>query len=163
MKRLFPILERSLDYQLPDGFKIASMADNYDAFKYGEVLFKGFDHEEGDRIFTASEEEILQYNGEFNAPNVNKELKIIALDSEGEYAAYCGMWYDVSCEYGIVEPLVTIPKYRKMGLGRAVVYEGIKRCKELGAKSVFVGSSQQFYYSIGFVPYGNGTYWAKKL
>ncbi|MFS0783071.1 GNAT family N-acetyltransferase [Bacillus sp. 1P06AnD] len=158
----FPIEERSLNYELPEGFRIASMADNYDVFKYGEVLFKGFDHEEENRIFTATEKDIEHYHNEFSAPNVNKGLKVIALDSNGEFAAYCGMWYDEHSEYGIVEPLVTIPKYRKMGLGKAVVYEGIKRCRELGAKSIFVGSSQQFYYSIGFIPYGNGTYWVKK-
>lgn len=88
---------------------------------------------------------------------------MIVLDSEGEYAAYCGMWYDQDSEYGIEEPLATIPKYRKMGFGRAVVYDGIKRCRNLEAKSVFAGSSQQFYYSIGFIPYGNGTYWSKKI
>lgn len=157
----FPIEERSLSYELPEGFRIASMADHYDVFKYAEVLYKGFDHEKENGIFTATEEEIEQYHKEFSAPNVKKELKVIVLDSMGEFAAYCGMWYDEDSEHGILEPLVTIPKYRKMGLGKAVVYEGIKRCKELGAKSIFVGSSQQFYYSIGFMPYGNGTYWTK--
>lgn len=78
---------------------------------------------------------------------------MIVLDSEGEYAAYCGMWYDQDSEYGIVEPLATIPKCRKMGLGRAVVYDGIKRCRNLEVKSVFAGSSQQFllfhwFYSL---------------
>lgn len=88
----FPIEERSLDYELPEGFRIASMAENYDVFKYGEVLFKGFDHEEQNKIFTVTENEMEHYHCEFNAPNVNKELKIIALDSTGEFAAYCGIW-----------------------------------------------------------------------
>lgn len=158
----FPIEERSLDYKLPEGFRIASMAEYYDIFKYGEVLFKGFNHEKENRKFSPTEKEIELGHDEFKGPKVNKDLKIAALDSNGEFAAYCGMWYDQDSEYGIVEPLATIPKYRKMGLGRAVVYEGIKRCRDLGAKSVFVGSSQQFYYSIGFIPYGNGTYWTKK-
>lgn len=46
---------------------------------------------------------------------------------------------------------------RKMGLGREAVYEGLRRVKAMGAKAAVVGSSQQFYYSLGFVPYSTGT------
>lgn len=44
-----------------------------------------------------------------------------------------------------------------MGLGREAVYEGLRRVKAMGAKAAVVGSSQQFYYSLGFVPYSTGT------
>jgi predicted N-acetyltransferase YhbS len=37
-----------------------------------------------------------------------------------------------------------------MGLGKACVMEGIRRCAELGAKTAFVGSSQTFYLGMGF-------------
>jgi predicted N-acetyltransferase YhbS len=46
-----------------------------------------------------------------------------------------------------------------MGFGKAVVYEGMKRVNSLGAMKVLVGSSQQFYYSIGFRPYASATEW----
>lgn len=48
-----------------------------------------------------------------------------------------------------------------MGLGKAVVLEGIKRVYEMGARFVLVGSSQQFYYSIGMRPFANATKWKK--
>ena len=38
------------------------------------------------------------------------------------------------------------------GLGKAVVLEAVKRCGQMGAKTALVGSSQQFYYNIGFYP-----------
>jgi hypothetical protein len=41
------------------------------------------------------------------------------------------------------------------------VLEGLCRCKALGSKRAFVGSSQQFYYSIGFRPYATGTWWKR--
>ncbi|HBP38077.1 MAG TPA: GNAT family N-acetyltransferase, partial [Clostridiales bacterium] len=56
----------------------------------------------------------------------------------------------------------TDPAYRKMGLGRAAVLEAIRRCGVLGARRAFVGSSQQFYYSIGFRPYATSTFWVRK-
>jgi len=50
----------------------------------------------------------------------------------------------------------------KMGLGKAAVLEGIRRVGELGAKKVFVGSSQQFYYSIGMRPFATATMWKER-
>jgi hypothetical protein len=49
-----------------------------------------------------------------------------------------------------------------MGLGKAAVLEGIRRVGVLGAKKAFVGSSQQFYYSIGLRPYATATVWKRK-
>ena len=49
-----------------------------------------------------------------------------------------------------------------MGLGKAVVLEGIRRVGELGAKTALVGSSQQFYYSIGLRPFSTATLWRKR-
>ncbi|WP_434063619.1 GNAT family N-acetyltransferase [Paenibacillus polymyxa] len=43
-----------------------------------------------------------------------------------------------------------MPKYRKMGLGKAVIYEAIKRVKDKGVERIFVGSDQSFYFSMGF-------------
>jgi predicted N-acetyltransferase YhbS len=72
------------------------------------------------------------------------------------------MWYDKRSKSALVEPVATEPAYRKMGLGKAAVLEGIKRCGELGATRAIVGSSQQFYYNIGFRPYATSTWWKEK-
>jgi hypothetical protein len=37
-----------------------------------------------------------------------------------------------------------------MGLGRAAVLEGIRRCGELGATVAYVGTAMPFYLSFGF-------------
>ena len=73
------------------------------------------------------------------------------------------MWYDPEVGYAVVEPVATDPDYRRMGLGKAAVLEGIKRVGKLKAKTALVGSSQQFYYSIGFRPFDTSTIWEKKL
>jgi predicted N-acetyltransferase YhbS len=69
------------------------------------------------------------------------------------------MWYEPGTDYALVEPVATDPDYRLMGLGRAAVLEGVIRCGKLGAKRAYVGSSQQFYYNIGFYPAASGTWW----
>lgn len=90
-------------------------------------------------------------------PNVDLNLKVAAVAPDGNFAAYCGILYDPEAGYAVIEPVETDPKYRKMGLGKAVVLEGIRRAGKLGAKTALVGSSQQFYYSIGLRPFSTST------
>jgi len=85
-----------------------------------------------------------------SAPNYKRNLNIVVVAPDGNYVSYCGMWYDEINKIGYVEPVATDPDYRKMGLGKAAVLEGVRRCKELGANKVYVVSNQQFYLNIGF-------------
>jgi predicted N-acetyltransferase YhbS len=80
----------------------------------------------------------------------------------GDYVSHCGMWYDKKSKSALVEPVATEPAYQRMGLGKAAVLEGIKHCGKLGVIRAFVGSSQQFYYNIGFRPYATSTWWKEK-
>jgi predicted N-acetyltransferase YhbS len=73
--------------------------------------------------------------------------------------SHCGLWYNLGDTYSYVEPVATDPEYRKMGLGKAVVYEALLRGMQLGAKEAYVVSSQQFYYNIGFKPFTTETWW----
>jgi GNAT superfamily N-acetyltransferase len=150
----------SMEYTLPEGFRVTSMKDTLDLYQYGRVLWKGFNHElDGEGEFVFSEEKRKAFENEMVRPNVNLDLKVAVVNPEGDFVSYCGMWYDQDAGFAVVEPVATDPDYRKMGLAKAAVLEGIRRCKELGAKVVFVGSSQQFYYNIGFRPYLTSTQW----
>ena len=42
------------------------------------------------------------------------------------------------------------PDYRRMGLGKAAVLEGVRRCAKLGATVAHVGSDEEFYKALGF-------------
>ena len=155
---IFPIVLDKIDYILPEGFSITSMGDNFDLYKYGKVLWKGFNHElNGEGEFSPDDER----NGKagFDRPNVNLALKIAVVAPNGDFVSYCGMWQDNESKSALVEPVATDPAYRKMGLGKAAVLEAVRRCGTLGAERAFVGSSQQFYYNIGFRPYTTSTWW----
>lgn len=151
-------------YSLPGGFVLKSMADQYDLFQYTNALWKGFDHEangEGPLQFTKEEE--AHAHASMTRPNVDLNLKICVYNGEGDCVAYSGLWYDEVAQIAYVEPVATAPDYRKMGLAKAALLEGISRVKAMGAKTVIVGSSQQFYYSIGFFPYKTSTLWVKSI
>lgn len=150
----------ALQYKLPEGFSITDMKQTFDLYQYGRVLWKGFNHElDGEGLYDSMDKNDIEFKTEMLRPNVDLELKIAVVTPDESFGAYCGMWYDKKAGYAVIEPVATDPDYRKMGLGKAAVLEGIKRVYELGAKFVVVGSSQQFYYSIGLRPYATSTKW----
>lgn len=160
---VYPITDiDKIRYTLPEGFSVVSMKENFDLYKYGQVLWKGFNHEaDGEGPFMFREEERPVWEGEFLRTNVNQDIKIAVVAPNGDFVSYCGMWQDAACQSALVEPVATDPAYRNMGLGRAAVLEGVRRCGLLGAKRAFVGSSQAFYYKIGFRPYATSTWWTR--
>ena len=113
-------------------------------------------------MFNFSSEDEQSAKEEMLRPNVDLDLKIAVVSPEGNFVSYCGMWYDPEGGFALVEPVATDPDYRRMGLGKAAVLEGIRRVGRRGAKIAFVGSSQQFYYSIGFRPFATSTNWKKR-
>ena len=155
-KSVLDIDLEEMSYKLPDGFYIRSLADEYNLYKYNRVLWRGFNHE-GEP--PEDDKQIKARKFSLSGPHQKMELNVAVVSPEGNFVSYCGMWYDKATDYALVEPVATDPDYRKMGLGRAAVFEGIRRCVELGAKRAYVGSSKQFYYKIGFRPVPGGTFW----
>lgn len=157
---VFYIDKTSTSYTLPSGFRITSMKDTYDRYKYRSVLWKGFNHElKGEGELKYSIETDKEVDNEMMRPFADLNLKIAVVNKKGDFVSYCGMWYEPEAGFAIIEPVATDPAYRKVGLGKAAVLEGIKRVGQLGAKIAFVGSHQQFYYSIGLRPYATSTIW----
>ncbi len=160
---IFYLDKSPIAYDLPEGFYITSMKETYDLYQYGRVLWKGFNHElNGEGKFEFSQKDESEFAESMNRPNADLNLKLAVVAPNGNFVAYSGMWYDTKAGYAVIEPVATDPDYRKMGLGKAVVLEGIRRVGKLGAKSTLVGSSQQFYYSIGMRPYATTTMWRER-
>lgn len=159
----FYLDKTSTAYELPEGFHVTTMKENFNLYQYLRVLWKGFNHElngEGPFQFTGEKEKAAHQ--EMVRPNVDLSLKVAVVAPEGNFVSYCGMWYDPRAGFAVIEPVATDPDYRMKGMGKAAVLEGIRRVGELGAKVAYVGSSQQFYYSIGMRPYAASTIWSKK-
>lgn len=127
-----PLIGQKLNYILPDDFKMVYEPNEY---KWRQVIWRGFNND-----------------GEPEVPNEetakdDSYIKVFA-EKHGVYTAHCGVWYDGG-ETAYIEPVVTLPKYRKKGLGKAVVYEAVNIAAERGAKRAIVLSEQAFYFRIG--------------
>lgn len=147
----------NINFTLPECYKIIDFGDvSFDVDKYYAAIWKGFDNT---RERNELEMQSMRKREEFDAPYWDRSLRIIVVAPNGDYVSHCGMWYIQDNKYAYVEPVFTLPEYRKMGLGKVAVLEGVRRCGERGAKYAIVESSQQFYYSIGFYPIQNETWW----
>ena len=160
---IFTIDKTPTGYTLPEGFRMTTMQDTYDLYQYRRVLYRGFNHELcGEGAFQFPENKRGQAEREMNRPNVDLNLKVAVVAPNGDFVCYCGMWFDPKAGFAVVEPVATDPDYRRRGLAKAAVLEGIRRVGLSGAKNAIVGSSQQFYYSIGFRPYTTATIWRQR-
>jgi GNAT superfamily N-acetyltransferase len=145
---------------LPAGFRLLSLADECDWTKVNRVLWRGFNHE-GEPPVTP--EELESRRKMFDTPSGRRDLKIVVEAPDGEFVAFCGMFYEPYHKFAYVEPVATDPAYRRLGLGKAAVLEGIRRCGALGATVAYVGSNQKFYQAIGFTKVYNSDCWLKYL
>jgi len=148
----FPIIN------VPEGFRLKSLQEDNDLIKIHRVLHRGFNHP-GE----PPADEIKGRKKMQSAPNFRKDLTIVVEAPDGNFVSFCGMWYEASNKIAYVEPVATDPDYRRMGLGKAAVLEGIRRCGELGATDAFVGSGQTFYIAMGFRKIFTCYLWTKHL
>lgn len=143
----FKVPEPFPQIELPEGFRLTSLAEECDWAKVHRVMWRGFNHP-GEP--PAGEEELISRQKMFDTPKARRDLKIAVKAPNGDFVAFCGMFFEDNHHYAYVEPVATDPDYRRLGLGKAAVLEGIRRCALLGATEAFVGSDQLFYQSFGF-------------
>ncbi len=130
---------------LPEGYVLRSMAQENDIELRREVFGRAFNHSDPSEWPSAFSYEELQ-----KAPDYRKDLDLYIVGPDGKYVSCCIVWYDEQNKLGVFEPVGTHPEFRRRGLGREVVLEGIRRVANLGAEKVCVGSGQRFYEAIGF-------------
>ena len=146
------------DAPLPAGFRLKSLADENNLHKMHRVLWRGFNHPGEPPADGIKDREKMQ-----SGPHFRKDLTIVTEAPNGDFASYCGTWYDSTHQFAYLEPVATDRDFRRMGLGKAAVLEGIRRCAALGAQTAFVGSDQLFYQSLGFRVIFTSRCWVKKL
>jgi predicted N-acetyltransferase YhbS len=141
---------------LPAGFRLLSLEDDNDFDKINRVLWRGFNHEGPPPAGAVPGRRRAQL-----APNFRRDLTIVAVAPNGDYASFGGMWRVAKRAIGYVEPVATDPTYRRMGLGKAVVLESIRRVAADGVRDVWVGSDQEFYLAMGFRIENRSRLWVK--
>jgi predicted N-acetyltransferase YhbS len=153
--RVFNYDKPFLNEKLPEGFSLISLENENDLEKIHACIWKGFNH--GDTPDDDINSKALMQSG----PNFRKDLTTVIKAPNGDYACFAGMWFDDKNKYAYLEPLATIPEYRRMGLATIALTEGMKKTKSLGAKYCF-GGVPGFYNAIGFETICHREMWKKE-
>jgi len=148
-------------YQLPDGFSIRSVDVEEDFVQYKRVLTAVFPHCSRMTRRTAK----IYSTASF----YKKDLDLVVVDPHGNFAAVCTVRIDPKSRMAELEPVGTHPDYRKLGLAKSVVCEGLCRVKKYQPSSMCIlgaaasEAANKLYESVGFTEKSEVYLWRKKL
>ena len=146
---------RSLDEPVPEpalpaGYEVRAVAET------GETSNRAAAQREVWRPWSVGRVSDGDYARFMRLPGYNRDLDIVAVTPDGEIAAYVNGWVDPVNRIGDFGPVGARPAYRRQGLTRAVLCEGLRRLKAHGMDRVCVSTgvsnmpAQRLYESVGF-------------
>ena len=100
-------------------------------------------------------------------PAYRPELDVIAVAADGSGASACTCWYDEATRCGEFEAVGTLEAFQRLGMGKAVIVEGLRRLYELGARQAIVETTISnapaiaLYRSCGFEEVARDYGWMK--
>ena len=153
---------RSLDtpiqtLKVPDGFILRSIHGKTEYFNYAKAIRETFGHGEW-----FNEELVAELNSK---SYYRQNLDLIIEAPNGDIASFCTFRVDSILRTTELEPLGTLPKYRGLGLGKIIIYEGLKRLKDYAPTLLFIGgaadnpAANALYESTGFEKKGTFIIW----
>lgn len=96
-------------------------------------------------------------------------LDIVAVDPDGHIGAFCIVWIDHVTRSGHFEPVGTHPDFQRKGLGKAVMFNALRRLRDLNLQYASVCtpesniSATTLYQTVGFRPHNRLGLYRKKL
>ncbi|NHJ05406.1 MAG: GNAT family N-acetyltransferase [Candidatus Heimdallarchaeota archaeon] len=155
-------LEMSIpEYQLPDGYSIRHVNIEEDFDKYREVIGAVFPH------CNKMTRSLAEKYSKASFYKANLDLVVVA--PKGDFAAFCTMRFDSKSKIAELEPMGTHLEHRRKGLGKALIYEALKRVKKYQPSLICVSSAAStkaadaLYNSLGFEKIDDITLWVKEL
>jgi len=137
------------DYALPAGVVIRPLAGESEVGAYVDLQRA---------VFETESMTVDWRSRTLQQPQYVPDLDLVAVAPDGGLAAFCICWLDRETDpvSGQVEPLGVHPDWRKSGLGRAILSEGLRRLQSHGASQIsvetdsFRGPALELYESAGF-------------
>jgi mycothiol synthase len=91
--------------------------------------------------FAPSRMTVEKHRAVMAAPTYRPELDLVVEAPDGTFAAYCLVWFDAANRTAEFEPVGCHSAHRRRGLTKAVLFEGMRRVRALGATRCSVISS----------------------
>jgi ribosomal protein S18 acetylase RimI-like enzyme len=146
---------RSLDEPIPEsslpaGCQVRAVAEA------GDTSDRAAAHREVWAAWTVGNVSDDDYARFMRLPGYNRDLDVVAVTPDGVIAAYVNGWIDPVNRIGDFGPVGARPAYRRQGLTRAVLLEGLRRMQARGMDRVCVSTgvsnmpALRLYESIGF-------------
>jgi ribosomal protein S18 acetylase RimI-like enzyme len=133
---------------LPDGFTVRALEGEHEAALYVEAHRDAWQPRS---TMTAEMQLRLMHMEEYRP-----DLNLVVVAPDGAFAATMIGWWDGVNRSAEIEPLGTRPRFRRLGLARAIVQAGLRRFQSMGAETAEVwGVSKNptalhLYSSLGF-------------
>lgn len=153
--------------KLPNGYKLVYGNEYTNEVNKWSACNLGFhpDLEEpnykNDMSAYNSRKESSMYKDSFECLIIDENEK-----DNNDVCSYCFVYVDKESKTAFIEPVSTREKYRHLGLGTAMMYGVILKCKELGIEKCYVNSydwRRKFYNRAGFETEDSIGFWTKKI
>jgi ribosomal protein S18 acetylase RimI-like enzyme len=95
------------------------------------------------------------------------DLHFLVWSDQDEVAAFCSLWIDPVNHYAEFEPVGTVPRFQKRGLGSALLAYARNQLREKGCPLATVQSwsasegANKLYHGAGLLPHDNQLNWIK--
>jgi mycothiol synthase len=163
-KRESAMRRRSLAEFIPtsvllDGFSIRGVAGEHEAALLAEVHSSAFD----------SNWIAEKYLEVLCSPSFNIEHELVVVAPDGRFAAFLVYWLDPISKSGLFEPVGCHKEFRRRGLTKALMLEGMKRMIDAGMETALVGNkidneaASRLYDSIGLKKFSESLEYSKDM
>ena len=130
---------RDLDASIPDmpptpGYEIRSMGAELEHPARSWCSWRAFHAEEPDENY---DNDYSWYANMQSAPLYRRDLDIVTVTPNGEYAGFCTISYDDYTRSAAIVLEGTAAEHLNHGLGEAMTIEGMRRLKHLGCTRIF--------------------------
>lgn len=143
-----PLTEPLPPVTLPDGFSIRTLQSLDDAPAAAAVHVGSF----------GSNWTPDMYRHLMQTPGYAPEREWVVVAPDGQFAAFCVIWYDTQNGIGLFEPVGTHADFRRLGLASALMISAMHHMQTIGLQWAEVchatdnPASKGLYASMGFQP-----------
>ena len=137
----YDLLAMDLDYALPPGYVARGMSTEDDFGRQAELTRAVFPRSE----YTPEAHACLR-----EAPDYDPALDVAVIEPSGRHVAIACAMLDRRNRVGSFEPVGTIAGCRRLGLGRAAVFEAFRRLRDRGAVRAVIVTGAEPYFANRF-------------